>query len=126
MERPHIVGEEERADLEAARHEFIDAQADLERSAIELRRVLADVEESTKVGREHIRSGAPAVDLPDVAGLVDLRARLSAALSAFDAARLVTRTANMRLAVWEGSSASEIARRYGVSRQYASKLLAGD
>lgn len=113
-----------RADMEAARREFVDAQALLERASMELRRVLHEVEDSTRVGRRHIESGAPALDLPNVAGLVDLRGRLAAALSAFDAARLVTRTANMRLAVWEGASASEIARRYGVSRQYASRLLA--
>lgn len=112
------------ADVEAARREFVEAQARLEQSSVRLRGVLEAVEESTRLGTGHIESGAPALELPDVLGLIDLRARLADALSSFDAARLVTRTANMRLAVWEGASASEIARRYGVSRQYASRLLA--
>lgn len=106
-----------------ARREFVDAQRQLEDASSQLREVLERVEATTRRGRAHIEAGLSAVDLPVVAEIGALRAELAERMAAFDHARMETRLANMRLAVWEGSSASEIARRYGVSRQYVSKLL---
>lgn len=110
-------------ELDALRQAFIDGQAVLEAASRDLREVLVQVEESTRVGRSHLLAGGSAVDLPVVADIAGLRSVLAQRLAAFDHARLETRTVNMQMAVWEGFSASEIARRYGVSRQYASKLI---
>lgn len=111
-------------DLEAAREAYVEAQ----RILIEACEALVDVARRSRAAAEagivHIESGGAASTIPEVTGIAKLRADINVAFAEFDAARMETRSWTMALAAVEGTSLATIAREFGVSRQYASKLLA--
>jgi hypothetical protein len=111
------------AELAELREDFVAKQAALEQASIELRAVLREVETATRRGRRHIREGGWAIDVPGVADVADVRLGLADKMAAVDRARMRSRVANVRLAVAEGSSLSEIAREYRLSRQFVSRAL---
>lgn len=114
------------AQHESAVRDFQLALDELERSALVVSEVFQRVARSGRQGREHIDVGGTVSDIPATIHLRDLRDEIGSALDRFNQARMKTRVMTARLASAEGTSLSELARQFGVSRQYMSKLLSDD
>ena len=98
-------------------------QIELLRQRIEeLGEVLSDLDESVAVLGKGIERGAPIIEaLEDVGGTLTLPAMLET-FDEFHAARQELRVALLAIARREGTTASEVARTLGISRQLASRL----
>jgi hypothetical protein len=98
---------------------------DLLRQRIEeLGNVLNDLDESVLLLGKGIERGAPIIEaLEDVGGTLTLPAMLET-FDDFHAARQDLRTALLAIARREGTSAGELARTLGISRQLAYRLAA--
>lgn len=110
--------------LERLRQEFVDAQVQLGAASDSLAEIAIRSRHAVEVGIGHISAGLPVSDLPTAAGLADLRASINQVFADFDAARMRTRAYAMILAAAEGMSQAEVARQWGVSRQYVSRVIA--
>jgi MarR family len=100
-------------------------QIELLRQRIEeLGTVLNDLDESVVVLGKGIERGAPIIEaLEEVGGTLTVPAMLET-FEEFHAARQDLRVALLVIARREGTTASELARTLGISRQLASRLAA--
>ena len=90
----------------------------------ELGTVLSDLDESIVVLGKGIERGAPIIEaLEKVGGTLTVPAMLET-FEEFHAARQDLRVALLAIARIEGTTASEVARTLGISRQLASRLAA--
>jgi len=119
-----VAPAEESADLARARAAYVEAQHVLAEACDALARVAHLSRVAADAGIDHIESGGLASQIPEVTGIRDLRREINAVFAAYDAARIETRSWTMALAAAEGTSLAAIAKGFGGSRQYASKLLA--
>lgn len=110
-------------EVAAARRHFREALDELADASADLAQLAVRVRETAEVGKAHLEGGGSVTDIPTVIHLDVVRADLEAALARFNAARMRTRRHTVTLATTEGASLSDLARRFGVSRQYMSKLL---
>jgi hypothetical protein len=86
--------------------------------------VLHDVDEAVVLLGEGIERGSPIIEaLEDVGGTLTITAMLEA-FELFHAARQELRVALLVIARQEGTTASELSRTLGISRQLASRLAA--
>ena len=90
----------------------------------ELRIVLDQFDETTRVGLEIVQRGVPLVEGLAEARAGSARASLNKALDRLETARRDVRVAMSDVAIEEGASLSEVARALGVSRQLLSRLAA--
>lgn len=111
------------SDDEEALRDYHAALDELERSALAVADVFERVARSGPQSRDHLERGGRVSDIPATIHLRDLREDISDVLDHFNRARMTTRVMTARLASAEGTSLSELARQFGVSRQYMSKLL---
>ena len=96
----------------------------LRRRIEELGAVLKDLDESVVVLGKGIEAGSPIIEaLEGVGGTLTLPAMLET-FEEFHAARQELRVALLVIARGEGTTASELARTLGISRQLASRLAA--
>ena len=101
---------------------LIEENSDLRQRIEELGEVLNDLDESVAVLGKGIERGAPIIEaLEDVGGTLTLPAMLET-FDEFHAARQALRVALLAIAQREGTTASELARTLGISRQLASRL----
>jgi len=111
------------AQVVAARQAYHDALDELEQASGELAEIGRRIEGTSQLSKAHIEAGGLVSDVPVTIHLRELRADLDAALTRFHDARMATRWQTIVLGAAEGTSLSELARQFGVSRQYVSKLL---
>ena len=97
---------------------------DLLDSSAELRNVLARYERANRSLAKLVGQGVPVVEALERVRADDLRPALSDALERLDGARHAGRLAVFALALEEGSSISDVARAFRISRQLASRLAA--
>lgn len=114
------------AEYEATLRDYRMALEELERSALHVSEVFRRVDRSGPRSLEHLDARGRVSDIPATIHLRDLRDEISSALDRFNQARMTTRVMTARLASAEGTSLSELARQFGVSRQYMSKILSDD
>ena len=105
------------------RRRYADALADLEAACRELDEIARRSVDAVNAVRRHLESGGTVLEIPTTAGLAELRADINTTFDRFNAARHRTRVLTMAAEATEGASAAEVARRWGVTRQYVSKLL---
>lgn len=105
------------------RDELKTAYIDIEAIAGELQVVLHQLEAAAERAKVHLAAGGSAADLGDEADAVRLRPALDAGLRRLGNARRRSMVYALQLGAQEGTPLSELARRFGVSRQYVSKLL---
>jgi hypothetical protein len=94
-----------------------------EKAADELRATLAGFSATCAAARDHLAQGGDTQGLADIIPLNALRSRLTDELARFETARLGSRTAVARVAQSEGRRLSDLAREWGVSRQYVWQLV---
>jgi len=88
-----------------------------------LRAVLRRLEDEVRAGRAHLDGGGTAGGLPEAAGVPTINPVLNEHIDQLERARQRTRRAYFGMAVDEGLSHGEIARRWGISRQLVSRIL---
>ena len=110
-------------DAIAARNDYYAALVELEEAAAALRDAASRVVDAQQHAKAHVLEGKPVSDLPASIHLRDLRADIERAVERFHEARIATRVKTAVMASTEGTSLSEVARQFGFSRQYLSKLL---
>jgi type II secretory pathway component PulF len=103
--------------LERAIDELLQASA-------ELRKTLVRYERANRSLSRLVREGVPVIEALERIEANELRPALSAALERIDGARHAGRLAVLALASEEGSSISDVARAFRISRQLASRLAA--
>lgn len=105
------------------RDELRTAHTDIEAISGELQVILKELEAAAERAKVHLSQGGSAADLASVADAVRLRPALDAGLRRLGNARRRSMTYALQLGAQEGTPLSELARRFGVSRQYVSKVL---
>jgi hypothetical protein len=110
-------------DLESTRRQFFDALDVASAALAALRTALDDGESALRTVRAHIEQRGKASDFSDVIHPAPLRANLSDALTDFERARHQSQRLLFRLLWAEGTSMSDIARAWGISRQLVSRLI---
>lgn len=105
------------------RQELRTAQADMAAIARELQQVLGQLESASERAELHLAAGGSAADLAEVSEVTKIRPALDAGLRRLGNARRRSMVYALQLGAQEGTPLSELARRYGITRQYVSKLL---
>lgn len=90
-----------------------------------LRGELRDTESFWRRLQRHLERGGAVEDLDRVGDLAERRAALSERLRLFEEARHEAHQQLFRLAAEEGTTAAEIGRTWGISRQLVSRVLRG-
>jgi hypothetical protein len=110
-------------DLESTRSQYL-ASLDVSGETLAaLRKALDEGESALRTVRAHIEQNGNASDFFDVIHPAPLRANLSDALTDFERARHRSQRLLFRLLWAEGTSMSDIARAWGISRHLVSRLV---
>jgi hypothetical protein len=110
-------------DLESTRAQYFDALDNLGEALGVLRLALNEGESALQTVRAHVEKQGRASDFVDVFHPASMRAGLSGALTEFERARHRSQRLLFRLLWAEGTSMSDIARAWGISRQLVSRLI---
>lgn len=94
---------------------LVEAADELRAGLLRHRRAIAEI---TRL----VSRGTPGLDALSAVDAEEARRELSHLLDRFETARRRARQAIIALCVEEGATASEVARRFGISRQLASRL----
>ena len=111
--------------LKRARQAVFDAYDAIDEAEARLQVQLKEYRRLRAVSRRHLAEGGTASSLRDVIDIKDARVKNDEALAQLAAARVRAQFALYRLAAAEGMSAAEIGRTWGVSRQFASRVVNG-
>lgn len=91
---------------------------------------IAETIEVLRIGQDvaarliaELETGRPVAEITDEVRLGENRARVTASVAAMESARGIARRHMFRALAAEGMSIGEIARRFGISRQLASRTL---
>jgi hypothetical protein len=76
--------------------------------------------------RDHLRTGGRAGDMTDLFDIPALRSTLTGRLAQVEQARMATRRALWRMQIAEGTTITDVARSWGLSRQLVSRALSSD
>jgi hypothetical protein len=110
-------------DLESTRLQYFDALDALGEALATLRIALNEGESALQTVRAHVEKQGKASDFVDVLHPAPMRAALGGALTDFERARHRSQRLLFRLLWAEGTSMSDIARAWGISRQLVSRLI---
>ena len=106
-----------------ARKAVIDAYAAVDEAEVRLRAQLKVYRRMREISRRHLEAGGSASDMRDLMDIKGVRIQNDEAIADLAAARAQAQFALYRLAAVEGMSAAEIGRTWGVSRQFASRVI---
>lgn len=87
------------------------------------RQVLRSYESALQKNRRHLASGGRASELSSLLDIPSLRTSFTDGMSRIERARNVSRLSLWRMLVAEGTTISDIARAWGLSRQLVSRAL---
>jgi DNA invertase Pin-like site-specific DNA recombinase len=110
-------------DLESTRAQYFSSLDASGEALAALRKALNEGESALQTVRAHMERHGKASDFFDVMQPAPLRANLSGALTDFERARHRSQRLLFRLLWAEGTSMSDIARAWGISRQLVSRLI---
>ena len=112
-----------RWDLSDLRAEYVRALERLGIASEQLRDALTDAHASLLVIRERADDDARISDLIELVDPKPLRTSLAGALNELERARHASQKVLFRILFVEGTSMSDIARHWGISRQLVSRLI---
>ena len=110
-------------DLDSTRRQYFDALDALGEALSVLRTALNEGESALRTVRAHVEMQGKASDFVDVLHPAPMRAALGGALTEFERARHRSQRLLFRLLWAEGTSMSDVARAWGISRQLVSRLI---
>ncbi|MET0420452.1 MAG: helix-turn-helix domain-containing protein [Acidimicrobiia bacterium] len=111
------------ATIRRLRREYLRALEILGASRDQLHEALAAGASTLSIVRDHVVQDGDVSDFADLFDPAALRASLSTALVEFERARHRSQRLLFQLLRAEGMSASDIARRWGISRQLVSRMI---
>jgi hypothetical protein len=114
-----------RASPESLRDESVRDLAALIRVVAEVRNDLRAYEAVLKKVHQHLSAGSAAAEVSSRYDVGAVRAQFTQGLNGIERARGTARLSLWRLQLSEGSTITDIARAWGLSRQFVSRALAG-
>jgi len=110
-------------ELDSLRRRYLDALVNLGEANGHVRQALDDAAGALHTVRDHVEAGGRISDFTNSITPAPLRASLSSALDDLERARHHAQRLLFRILEAEGTTKSDIARAWGISRQLVSRLI---